>query len=138
KEIEYRMRVRVDVIIAVLFWTASIVLAEEPAPPLADPTIILVRDDAVRDELACTTEQREAIDELLRKHNRMLLAIRDVSPAGADASAQPALKEIRAALAELFTKEQKIRLQGITLQAQGYDALLRKDIIAALKLSNEQ
>jgi peroxiredoxin len=68
----------------------------------------------------------------------MLLAIRDVTPSGADASAQPALKEIRAELAELFTKEQKVRLQGITLQAQGYDALLRKDIVAALKLSDEQ
>lgn len=132
------MRILVNLMLAVLFFTASIVLAEESAAPLADPTIILVRDDAVRDELACTAEQREAIDELLRKHNRMLLAIRDVSPTGADASAQTELKEIRTALAELFTKEQKIRLQGITLQAQGYDALLRKDIIAALKLSKDQ
>jgi peroxiredoxin len=117
----------------------SLVRAEEPsAPPLTDPTIILVRDDAVREELVYTDEQRQALDELLRKHNRMLLAIRDVSPAGADASAQPALKEIRSTLNELLTKEQKIRLQGITLQAQGYDALLRKDIIEALKLTEEQ
>ena len=63
----------------------------------------------------------------------MLLAIRDVSPSGADKTAQPALKEIRSTLNELFTKDQKIRLQGITLQAQGYDALLRKDIVEALE-----
>lgn len=125
--------------VAFLLGIASSVCAEESAsPPLTDPTIILVRDESIRNELALTGEQRRAIDELLHKHNRMLLAIRDVSPSGADATAQPALKEIRAALAGLFTKEQKIRLQGITLQAQGYDALLRKDIISALKLTEEQ
>lgn len=111
---------------------------EPDAPPLTDPTILLIRDDSVRDELACTSEQRKSLDALLHKHNRMLLAIRDVSPSGADATAQPALKEIRGALDELFTKEQKIRLQGITLQAQGYDALLRKDISKAIKLKDEQ
>lgn len=125
-------------LIVTLLCVKSVAFAEEATPLLTDPTIILVRDDAVRDELACTAEQRKSLDELLRKHNRMLLAIRDVSPAGADASAQSALKEIRTTLAELLTKEQKIRLQGITLQAQGYDALLRKDMIDALKLTDEQ
>lgn len=114
------------------------VYADEPAPPLTDPTIILVRDGTVRDALELTPEQRQSLDELLRKHNRMLLAIRDVSPSGADETAQPALKEIRTTLAELFTKDQKVRLQGITLQAQSYDALLRKDMIAALKLTDQQ
>lgn len=107
-------------------------------PPLTDPTILLIRDESVREALACTPEQRKSLDELLRKHNRMLLAIRDVSPSGADETAQPALKEIRAALKELFTQEQRLRLQGLTLQAQGYDALLRKDISEAIKLTDEQ
>jgi peroxiredoxin len=105
---------------------------------LTDPTILLIRDDAVRQELDCTPEQRKAIDKLLRKHNRMLLAIRDVSPSGADKSAQPELVEIRAELKKLFTNEQRLRLQGLTLQAQGYDALLRKDIGEAIKLTDEQ
>jgi peroxiredoxin len=132
------MKVSANLIIAVLLCTTSIVRAEHKTAPLTDPTILLVRDNAVREELACTAEQCESLDDLLRKHNRMLLAIRDVSPSGADASAQPALKEIRAALAELLTKDQKLRLQGLTLQAQGYDALLRKDMISALKLTAEQ
>ena len=108
------------------------------APPLTDPTILLVRDESVREALDCSAEQRKSLDELLRKHNRVLLAIRDVSPSGADETAQPALKEIRDALKELFTQEQRLRLQGLTLQAQGYDALLRKDIIEAIKLTDEQ
>ncbi len=107
-------------------------------PPLTDPTILLVRDDSVREALTCTPEQRKSLDALLRKHNRMLLAIRNVSPSGADKTAQPALKEIRDTLEELFTQEQRLRLQGITLQAQGYDALLRKDITEAIKLTDEQ
>ncbi len=108
------------------------------APRLIDPTILLIRDDAVRQELACTPEQRQSLDELLRKHNRMLLAIRDVSPSGADKTAQPELVEIRAELKKLFSNEQRLRLQGLTLQAQGYDALLRKDTGEAIKLTDEQ
>ena len=108
------------------------------APPLADPTILLLRDDAVGAALACTDEQRQSLDALLRKHNRMLLAIRDVGPTGADETAQPALKEIRTELTTLLTAEQRIRLQGLILQAQGYDSLLRKDVATQLKLSPEK
>jgi peroxiredoxin len=112
--------------------------AHAETPPLTDPTIILIRDDAVRAELGVTAEQTKSLDELLRKHNRMLLAIRDVSPSGADETAKPALAEIRSELAKLFTDEQKLRLQSITLQAQGYDALTRKDIVEAVKLTEDQ
>jgi peroxiredoxin len=124
--------------------TALFILAFVPCvhaaetPSLTDPTIILIRDDAVRAELAVTTEQAKSLDDLLRKHNRMLLAIRDVSPSGADETAKPQLVEIRAELAKTFNDEQKQRLQGLTLQAQGYDALLRKDIIEAIKHTDEQ
>jgi peroxiredoxin len=130
------MRICVLFLISLVLFAASVGAVE--TPPLADPTIILIRDDAVRTELACTPEQKKSLDELLGKHNRMLLAIRDVSPSGADKTAQPALAEIRGELAKLFTDEQKLRLQGLTLQAQGYDALLRKDIVEAIKLTDEQ
>jgi peroxiredoxin len=128
--------IRVTILGMLMVFTAP--ARADDASPLTDPTIILIRDDAVRAELACTPEQKKSLDALLRKHNRMLLAIRDVSPSGADETAQPALAEIRAELAKLFTDEQKLRLQGLTLQAQGYDALLRKDIIDAIKLTDDQ
>lgn len=127
-----------SVTISLLAFIVAVELHAAEAPPLSDPTIILIRDDAVRTELAVTPEQAKSLDELLRKHNRMLLAIRDVTPSGADETAKPALAEIRAELAKLFNDEQKLRLQGLTLQAQGYDALLRKDIIEAVKLTEEQ
>lgn len=110
----------------------------DATPPLPDPSLLLIRDDAVRDELKLSTEQRAQLDALLKAHNRLLIAIRDVGPNGADESAQPAIAALRAELKKLFTSEQKIRLQGLILQAQGYDALLRKDIVAKLKITSEQ
>jgi peroxiredoxin len=108
------------------------------APKLADPTILLLRDAAVQKELALTAEQAASLDDLFRRHNRLLLAIRDVGPTGADETARPAIKEIGAALKEILTAEQRLRLQGLALQAQGYDSLLRKDVAAKLKLTPEQ
>ncbi len=132
-------RLRMHAILCVLT-VAATCRAEDAAevPRLADPTIILIRDEAVRAELACTAEQRRSLDSLLRKHNRMLLAIRDVSPSGADETAQPALAEIRAKLTEILVDVQRARLQGLIYQAQGYDALLRDDLVEALELTDEQ
>jgi peroxiredoxin len=112
--------------------------AHDAAPLLPDPSMLLIRDAAVRDELKLMPAQREQLDALLKAHNRLLIAIRDVGPNGADETAQPAIAEIRADLKKIFTNEQKFRLQGLILQAQGYDALLRKDIAAKLKISPEQ
>ncbi|MBA3483547.1 MAG: redoxin domain-containing protein [Pirellulales bacterium] len=107
-------------------------------PPLTDPTILLVRDNAVRTALACTDQQQHSLDALLKKNNRLLLAIRDVSPTGADDTAKPALKKIRDELKTILTGEQRVRLQGLILQAQGYDSLLRKDVSTRLRLTPEQ
>jgi peroxiredoxin len=112
--------------------------APEEAPPLSDPTILLIRDAAVRSALKLTGEQRQTLDALLQSHNRMLLAIRDVGPTGADETAQPELAEIRAKLNELLNAKQKFRLQQFILQVQGYDCISRKDVAAQLKLTPEQ
>lgn len=108
------------------------------APTLTDPTILLLRDDAARQELKLTPEQQSSLDALLEKHNRVLLAIRDVGPTGADATAQPNLAEVREGVAKLLTEPQRLRLQSLVLQSQGYDHLSRKDIAAALKLTEVQ
>lgn len=106
--------------------------------PLADPIFLLIRDEAVRAELKLSDDQRRAIDDLLKAHNRMLLAIRDVSPSGADETAQPAIKELRQQFAKILSNEQRTRLSNLILQAQGYDGILRKDVVAKLALTEEQ
>lgn len=128
---------------AFAWWVlAAVAIATEPAsaeaPPLSDPTILLVGDASVRDALKCSPEQRTSLDELLAAHNHALLAIRDVGPTGGDETVRPAIAAIRTELNKLLTDEQKLRLQGLILQAQGYDALLRKDIAAQLKLTSQQ
>ncbi|MGD9636810.1 MAG: redoxin domain-containing protein [Pirellulales bacterium] len=111
---------------------------QSAAPALTDPTILLLRDDAARDELKITPEQRSALDELFVKNNRVLLAIRDVGPTGADATAQPYLTEVRDGIAKILTEPQRARLQGLAMQAQGYDHLSRDDIATALSLTDAQ
>ena len=122
-------------------WAQAVTEAKaeaKPAPPLPDPSLLLIRDDAVRKELNCTAEQQRALDKLLAAHNRLLIAIRDVGPNGADESARPAITAIRSELKKLLDDKQKQRLQGIVLQVQGYDALLRPDVARHLKLTPEQ
>jgi peroxiredoxin len=106
--------------------------------PIADPVILLLRDETVRAELGLSDTQRRTVDELLKKHNRVLLAIRDVTPSGADETAQPALKELREQLATILSDEQRMRLTNLILQAQGYDAILRNDVAAKLALTEKQ
>ena len=107
-------------------------------PPLQDPTILLIRDGAIRKELKLAPEKAAAIDDLLQDHNRLLLAIRDVGPTRADASAQPALLELRDQLKGLLSPAQKQRLFGLALQAQEYDSLTRDDVAELLRFTPEQ
>lgn len=111
---------------------------QSAAPALTDPTILLLRDDSACKELKLAPDQRSALDELFLKNNRVLLAIRDVGPTGADATAQPHLAEIRDGIAKILTEPQRLRLQGLVLQAQGYDHLSRADIAGALELTDSQ
>ncbi len=106
--------------------------------PIADPIILLIRDETVRAELKFSDNQRRAIDDLLKTHNRLLLAIRDVSPSGADETARPALTELRQQFAKVLSDEQRTRLTSLILQAQGYDSLLRNDVSTKLALAEKQ
>ena len=114
--------------------------AAAAAPParLVDPSILLIRDDAVRKELGLSSDKRSELDAMLAGHNRVLLAIRDVGPSGADATAIAAVQEVRAELRKLLSIEQRKRLQGLILQAQSYDALSRDDVAKHLSLTAEQ
>jgi peroxiredoxin len=120
--------------------SAAAAVADESPPTrtaLFDPSLLLVRDDAVRQELGFTDAQQSAVDELLLAHNSALLAIRDVGPSGAGEALKPAISRIRGELRKLLTAEQRARLFGLILQSQGYDCLLREDMSKHLELSEE-
>jgi peroxiredoxin len=106
-------------------------------PPI-DPFFILIRDRVVREKLDLTAQQTKAVDALLREHNGLLLAIRDVGPLGAPESVQLRLRDIRGQVERMLDERQRIRLAGLVLQAQGYDALLLPALAAELKLQPVQ
>jgi peroxiredoxin len=123
--------------------TAPALTAPEDAappsrPPLKDPSILLLGDDAVHAELGLSTDDSAAMKSLLRQYNDLLLAIRDTSAAGADSSLRPQMEELRDKLKQALSKPQQERLSGLVLQAQGYDALTRDDVAKQLDLTPDQ
>ncbi len=106
--------------------------------PVVDPVILLIRDGSVRAELQLSDEQRRVLADLLQKHNRLLLAIRDVSPSGANETVSSELQALRQHFKEILSEKQRARLTNLVLQAQGYKSLLRKDISAKLHLTEQQ
>jgi len=107
-------------------------------PPLVDPFFLLVQDESVREELQLTEEQRATLDEVLRQNNRLLLSIRDSGPQLAAAELQKALNQIRRSIYQGFESSQRKRMLNMVLQAQGYGALFRAEVVTSLKLEAEQ
>ncbi|MEX2170330.1 MAG: redoxin domain-containing protein [Pirellulales bacterium] len=111
---------------------------DSASAPLIDPYFLLIRHEAVRDALKLSPPQIESIDAVLRKHNPLLLAIRDVGPQGAPETARTTLGEIRKEIDSILDQKQQARLEGLILQVQGYGALLRPDLVGELKLLPRQ
>jgi peroxiredoxin len=108
------------------------------AAPLVDPFFLLIQDDAVRQALNFDDSKRRAVDEVLQKHNHLLLAIRDVGPQGAPPDVAANLQPIRQSLLQLLDENQRARLAGLVFQAQSYNALVRGDLADDLKIVPHQ
>ena len=144
-----RTRFTYGVSLSAVFLLATIVVAdplsedaatqeESASAPLVDPYFLLIRHEAVRDALKLLPPQIESIDAVLRKHNPLLLAIRDVGPQGAPETARATLQGIRNEIDSSLDQKQQARLEGLILQVQGYGALLRPDLVGELKLLSRQ
>jgi peroxiredoxin len=108
------------------------------AAPLNDPYYLLIRDELVRNQLALAENKRRNIDAILHDNNRLLLAIRDVGPQGVPDAVKPKLTAVRSQIDQLLDEKQRALVEGLILQAQGYDGLLRPDMVSALELSADQ
>jgi peroxiredoxin len=108
------------------------------ASPLKDPYFLLIRDDGIRNRLALAANRRRSIDAILHENNRLLLAIRDVGPQGVPEEVRPKLAAVRAQIDKVLDEQQRSRIEGLILQAQSYDGLLRPDMVNALELSGDQ
>jgi len=103
--------------------------------------LMLISDERVQEELAVSTAQRDAIDQLLKQ----LWTQRAQTPAGGQPNLelqQQRLAELlrahEARMADVLGDEQMQRLRQIGIQQQGPFAFKSPEIIAALSLSPEQ
>lgn len=107
-------------------------------PAMKDPSLLLLSDAGVRGELELDAQVAADLDATLRRHNDLLLALRDVGATGAAEGQTAEVQELRKELHELLPKAAQKRLTGLVLQAQGYDALTREDVAKQLDFTPEQ
>jgi hypothetical protein len=105
-----------------------------------NPGLFLLRDPLVQAELRLSDRQRAAAGALAAEFNDSIWRFRDAS-----VDSDVALKEARIVnsqleprLAELLDDKQRARLDGITMQVQGADALAYSSTARKLSLTGDQ
>jgi Spy/CpxP family protein refolding chaperone len=107
---------------------------------------MLLRSEQVQKELKISEEQKTKITEVVTAHQKKssgeFAKLRDVSREERrekmTAVREKLTKELDKQLKEVLKKEQFKRLEEISVQQRGTRALTQKDMVAALKLSEEQ
>jgi peroxiredoxin len=112
--------------------------SQDAAATIANPIALLVRDGAVRAELRLTLTQVQGIDALLAELNEPLFALRDGTPEQKDLPVRQFMTAFESRLWAILTPQQKARLEGLVVQAQGWQALLRPEIAKRLNLTSAQ
>jgi hypothetical protein len=113
--------------------------------------VVLIGSEQVRKELKVTEEQGKKIEEILTAHREAQRGLmpgrgnRDASPEERQKAREEATKktaelskQTEGKLAAVLEKPQTERLDQILLQQQGADGLVGENVVAALKLSEEQ
>ena len=109
--------------------------------PLLTPVQMLIQDEAVRSELDVNHEQTQALDQLSKSLDPLLFAMRDVPADTKDPQAIVIAKQIKDKLRKLdsvLSTRQQNRLDQLSVQYEGFDALARAGIQAKLRLKDEQ
>ena len=105
---------------------------------VANPTLILVRDDSVLAELGVTPEQRKSIREMLDGIDKTYWGLRDVgAEEGAEALRSLTIRAM-SRMKGILKSAQYERLEQLVMQAQGMDSLLLVTVVKKLGISTEQ
>jgi len=109
--------------------------------PLVDPKALLIRDDAIRNQLSLDAAATAKLESLCNTLDSLLFAMRDVPaesthPAALQYSA--AIQNKLKALPEILTPDQQRRLEELTIQYHGFAALLWPRVADQLKLTDAQ
>jgi peroxiredoxin len=110
----------------------------DDGPVPANPYWTLVHDEAVLADLKLTSAQRQSVRAVLDPLDLKCFPLRNKSAAEATAGFAQAAADAKTQLAKVLKPQQVQRLDQIVVRAQGTDALLRDDIAARLKLTDQQ
>jgi hypothetical protein len=136
-----RLRMWTVALAAMIAWCAPTQAADEPklVPEEGAVELVLLRHKAVRDELKLTQRDSKKIHEFTEAQwNKALEAEKLTDSKERDRKYEEMTKEDEKFLDELLTPAQHKRLDQVTLQVAGLLWIRRPEIIAALKLTNEQ
>lgn len=128
--------------VAVRVLSLAALLGAAPAadlPPFVpDPTPLLIRDAGVRRELRLSDAQQQGVERVLEEWNERLFRLRMLSPEQHRTQIDEINSGFGRELAALLDDTQKARLEGLRLQATGWQSLLRAEVAARLSLSDSQ
>lgn len=100
--------------------------------------IILLRQDAVRQDLQLTAEEAKKIDEFCDKQWTKAQEISELNESERDKKFAEMTKENERFISETLTKEQRKRLDEIMLQVAGLLWVTRPEVASRLELTAEQ
>lgn len=109
--------------------------AEEEDLQPGDPTLMLLRDDSVRDELSLDDKQREFLERLFEEFDPPLWILRDLPLKENLEQAEPLVAEFKTRRDKILTAGQLQRLEQLILQNQSLLSLLRKDVTKKIGLN---
>lgn len=109
-----------------------------PLGNLGNPLILLLRDDAVLQELKVTPEQRESLATLAAEIDHLVWPARNQPTETSQKAWQTATELAQARATEILTPDQRQRVEQVILWIQGPRALTRTDIADAMQLKDEQ
>ena len=109
-----------------------------PLGNLGNPLILLLRDDAVLQELKVTPEQRDSLATLATEIDGLVWPARNQPTETSQKAWQTATELAQTRAAEILTAAQRLRVEQVILWIQGTRALTRTDIADAVQLKETQ
>lgn len=100
--------------------------------------VILLRQQAVHEDLQLTPQEIQKIDEFCDKQWAKAQKIADLNESERDKQFEEMTRENEQFIDRTLTKEQRMRLDEITLQVAGLLWVTRDEVASKLELSDEQ
>ncbi len=106
---------------------------------MPDPILFLLREPAVQEDLELSESQLSQLIQLNESLDALMLGARaNKSMEEAQDMTSEVMETSRTAIAELFTKDQQIRMQQIKLHLKGISSVLLPEIAKAMELTKGQ